>query len=140
MRGNILVDADRIGKSVDEFTYRVTPILSDSEIAGRRAVFIDSLKYLNGGAKQSRNMEDLSPKFVVAVNQKVGTPILLNSISLTEDNSIVLEPILEVLESNREVINSVTVGITSGIFSNEDEVREKFENVTTVNMALDSLK
>ncbi len=143
MRGNYMIDSHKIGKNINEYNYQVTDMLSADEIKQRRSVLIDAIKYLNGGGKQSRNMEDLSPKFVVAINQKVGTPFLLNSINMKNDNSLIIEPIIEVLENNRAVINSVAIGLASGIFSNEAEIREKFKNiavVVSVNQALDSLK
>ncbi len=146
MRGNIILDADKIGKDINEYTYESKKMLDDSKIIERRNLFIDAVKFFNGGAKQARNLEDISPKFVVAVRQKTGNPFLLNSLNVDNENNLVIGPILEAITGNKEVIidSSVSIGIASNIFANQDEVIKEFEsegiNVTSVSKALDSLK
>jgi len=144
MRGNIMIDAGKIGKEINEYTYEATPMLDEEAIKSRRNVMIDAIKHFNGGAKQSRNMEDISPKFVVAVRQKTGNPFLLNIITVDEQDNIVISSVIEALKENDAVISSVIIGITTGIFKNEIQVKKEFEDagytVTTVSKSLDSLK
>lgn len=37
-------------------------------------------------------------------------------------------------------MEKLTIGISKGIFNNEDEIKEKFENVITVSKALQEYK
>lgn len=144
MRGNIIADCDKIGKHIDEYNYSETMMLDNKEIEKRINSLLDAVKHLNGGAKQSRNLEDISPKFVIAANQKIGNPFLLNSISVNGKGNIIFDGCLEELECNKDVINKVTIGISKNIFANYDEVITAFKNkgytVTNVYAALDSLK
>ncbi|MEJ8555396.1 type I-B CRISPR-associated protein Cas7/Cst2/DevR [Tepidibacter sp. Z1-5] len=144
MRGNIVVDLDKVGKDINEYTYDEISMIEDEKINERINVFIDSVKYLNGGAKQSRNLEDISPKFVVVLNQKVGNPFLLNTLSVDKNRNLNVDVIIEELKNNENVINNVKIGIDKNIFKNYEEVVRKFVEegyeVLGVNKALDSLK
>jgi len=138
MRGNIMVNTSHIGKEVDEYNYEMTDILDESERVERLNLFLEALKNFNGGAKQARNLEDISPKFIVIAKQKTGNPFLLNSLDVDIEGNINLENIKETLEDNS--YEDLTIGISKGIFNNEDEIRNNFENVTTVNKAIDKYK
>ncbi len=146
MRGNIMVDIGKIGKDINEYTYEIRQMINDQKIAQRQNSLIDAIKYFNGGAKQARNLEDISPKFVIAVKQKTGNPFLLNALSVDSNNNLVTTPIIEALKDNKEVIsdNGISIGIASNIFANQNIVVKEFEDngytVTTVSNALDSLK
>lgn len=144
MRGNILVDVNKIGNEINEYTYEITPILSENEKANRINKLIDAIRYFNGGAKQARNLEDISPKFVVAVKQKTGNPFLLNSIYVDRNNNLDYRAIINEIKDNEAVIDEVAIGIASNIFKNEEKVKEGFNNegfkVCTVTEALNSLK
>jgi CRISPR-associated protein Cst2 len=98
----------------------------------------------NGGAKQSRNLEDISPKFVVAIKQKTGNPFLLNAFNIDENDNLNIKPIIEALEENAIFIEGQAIGLTSNIFKNEDEIKNRFRNfgieVTNVSQALDTIK
>ena len=137
MRGNIMVNLDQLGSEVDEFTYEIKPILNEKEKKERLSVLIDSIKYLNGGAKQARNLEDISPKFVVVTKQKTGNPFLLNVLKVDEAGNIDIESLEEAIKESG--IKEYYVGLSKGIFNNEKELRKKFD-VISVNEALDKLK
>ncbi|MGM0518871.1 MAG: type I-B CRISPR-associated protein Cas7/Cst2/DevR [Campylobacterota bacterium] len=138
MRGNIMVNISHIGNEVDEYTYDISEILNVDEKNHRLNIFLDAVKNFNGGAKQSRNLEDISPKFIVISHQKTGNPFLLNSLDVDSEGNINIENILETIEEND--VEKLTIGISKGIFNNEDEIKEKFENVTTVSKALQEYK
>ena len=144
MRGNILISADTIGKEVNEYTYEMMPMLDTDKIAQRRNTLIDAVKYFNGGAKQARNLEDLSPKFVVAIRQKTGNPFLLNMLDVDKYNNLNINPIIEAIEENKDMILNVVIGVSQNIFANEQDIIQQFEErqytVATVFKALDSLK
>ena len=140
MRGNIIVNLKHIGSIVDEYNYDITPILSEEERRKRVNVFIDSIKYLNGGAKQSRNLEDISPKFVIAIKQKTGNPFLLNALSVDKEGNIDIDIIKDAISNSGIDESSISIGIAKGIFANEQLIRDSFSNVTSVSNALESLK
>lgn len=138
MRGNIIVNLAHLGNEINEYTYEVTSILSDEEKKQRLNIFLDAIRAFNGGAKQARNLEDISPKFVVIAKQKTGNPFLLNAISVNADGKIDIEMIKEALNDNQS--EKYTIGIAKGIFANEEEVRASFKNVVSIGQALDEYK
>ena len=138
MRGNIMVNTAHIGNEVDEYSYEVSEILNEEERVERLNIFLDAVKNFNGGAKQARNLEDISPKFVVIVEQKTGNPFLLNSLDVDSEGNINIENIKEAIEDNS--FERLSIGISKGIFNNEDEIKSTFENVTTVNKAIEHYK
>lgn len=144
MRGNIVIDVDKVGKDINEYTYEETKLIEDEKINERINILIDSIKYINGGAKQSRNLEDISPKFVIAINQKVGNPFLLNAFSVDKNKNLNVDIIIEELESNKEIINNIKIGIAKNIFNNYDNIVKNFKDkgyeIVDVNKALNSLK
>jgi CRISPR-associated protein Cst2 len=138
MRGNIMINTAHIGNEVNEFSYEISNILEEDEKIARLNVLLEAIKNFNGGAKQARNLEDISPKFVIIAEQKTGNPFLLNTLSVDSDGNINIENIKEAIEDNQ--VERLTIGISKGIFNNEDEVKSAFENVTTVNKAIEEYK
>ena len=138
MRGNIMVNTAHIGNEIDEYSYDITPILSDDEKRERLNSLLEAIKCFNGGAKQARNLEDISPKFIIIAKQKTGNPFLLNSLDVDIEGNINIENINEAIEDNQ--VETLTIGIAKGVFANEEEIKTRFENVTTVNRAIDSYK
>jgi len=144
MRGNIMIDSEKIGHDVNEYTYEKSKLLTDDEITKRKNSIIDAIKFFNGGAKQARNLEDIAPKFVIAVKQKTGNPFLLNVLGVDETNKINIDNIMNAIKDNNQIIDSITIGITDGIFSNENEIKDVMKSagyeVVTIGQALDKLK
>ena len=138
MRGNIMINTAHIGNEVDEYSYEVKEILDEKEKVARLNIFLDAIQSFNGGAKQARNLEDISPKFVVIAEQKTGNPFLLNSLDVDGDGNINIENIKEAIEDNS--FKRLTIGISKGIFNNEDEIKSIFKDVTTVNRAIEQYK
>jgi len=54
------------------------------------------------------------------------------------EGNINIENIKEAIEDNS--VEKLSIGISKGIFNNEDEVKSNFENVTTVNKAIEQYK
>lgn len=147
MKSNIVVDTDKIGRDINEFTYQVeNDYLTDEERANRLNIFIESIKNLNGGSKQARLLQDLAPKFVIAIKQKAANPFLLTTPRLDEKENINIENIIEVIKDNKDIIENISFGITDkGLFKNYEEIEKTLDNIdyidfTTVNKALDTLK
>jgi len=138
MRGNIMINIDHIGCDVDEYTYEVTNILDDKEKNKRFNILLDAIKNFNGGAKQARNLEDISPKFIVIAKQKTGNPFLLNALKVNKNYEIDIESIENALKDNE--VEDYIIGIAKeNIFANEKEVLEKF-NAKTISEAINHFK
>ncbi len=138
MRGNIMINTAHIGNEINEYTYEVKKILSDEDKNKRLNVLLDAIKSFNGGAKQARNLEDIAPKFIIVSKQKTGNPFLLNALSVDNNDNINIENIKEALADN--TTEQYTIGIAKGIFANEQEIRDTFENVVTVAQAIEMYK
>jgi CRISPR-associated protein Cst2 len=138
MRGNIMINISHIGKEINEYTYEEKEILTKNERNERLNIFLDAIKSFNGGAKQARNLEDITPKFIIISQQKTGNPFLLNVFSVDNNGSINIENIKEALSSN--ITEKYTIGISKGIFTNEEEIRNSFENVVTIAQAIEMYK
>lgn len=138
MRGNIIINLSHIGNDINEYTYEINEILSDNEKNQRLSVLLDAIKYFNGGAKQARNLEDIAPKFIIVAKQKTGNPFLLNTLSVDTDGNINIENLKEAFENNQT--EKLTIGITKGIFNNEEAIKNSFERVVTVAQAIDEYK
>jgi CRISPR-associated protein Cst2 len=137
MRGNIIINLSHIGCDIDEYTYESKKILEDKDKNQRINVLLDAIKNFNGGAKQARNLEDISPKFVVVTRQKTGNPFLLNVVSVDKNGNINIDQIKDAIDDSD--IEDYTVGIAKGIFPNENEVIEKF-NATSIKEAINKYK
>ncbi|WP_026889578.1 type I-B CRISPR-associated protein Cas7/Cst2/DevR [Clostridium beijerinckii] len=144
MRGNIVIDVEKIGNEINEYTYEATPMISKEEKINRINKLIDSIRFFNGGAKQSRNLEDISPKFVAITKQKTGNPFLLNSIYVDRYNNLDCQAIIDEINDNKTVIEKVKIGISRNIFKNENDIRKLLSDsgieVTTITEAFDSIK
>jgi CRISPR-associated protein Cst2 len=144
MRGNIVIDVDKIGKEINEYTYEVTPMLTEKETNNRINKLVDAIRFFNGGAKQARNLEDISPKFAVITKQKTGNPFLLNSIYIDKYNNLDFNAIIDEIEDNKAVIENVDVGIARNVFKNESEIKEAFSKanikISSITESFNSLK
>lgn len=138
MRGNMMINLDHIGNEINEYTYEIAQILTPEQKVQRINILLDAIKNFNGGAKQARNLEDISPKFVIIAEQKTGNPFLLNVLSVDDVGNINIENIKEALADN--TTERYTIGIAKGIFNNEADIRTAFENVVTVSQAIDQYK
>lgn len=141
MKGNIIMDIDAIGSTVDELNYDIETVIGPEEKKSRIGYLVDAIKNIDGGAKKARLLDDLTPKLVVLTLQKAGTPIFLNALDVDENGNVKIEYIKEIIDEFNEIIEDYCIGIRSGIFSNEEEIKSEFnDKVTSVNRALDRVK
>jgi CRISPR-associated protein Cst2 len=141
MRGTIVMDMDMIGSRVDEMSYEIEPVINEEDKSKRINYLVESIKNLDGGAKKARLLDDLTPKFVVITKQKAGTPIFLNALKVDEEGNINLELLNEILKEFETIIEDYCVGLRSGIFKNEKEIKDNFgDKITSVNDALNKIK
>jgi CRISPR-associated protein Cst2 len=130
-RTSILIELDRVGsfkpfelKKTDK--KKVEPkTLGKAERIERLRTFFQAMTTLWGGGKQSRILTDLAPKFIITTVQTAKSPIFLEGFRLSQDESLDVDPILEILNDNQKIIKHVFVGLRSGIFKNESEIKTK---------------
>lgn len=119
----VSIDLDRVGVDgeID---------IPSQEKAERVKVLLDSLHYLYRDIRGRR--ENLSPLFIIGGRYQRKNPFFENRIKL-EGNKINVETLLELIEDN-EIEENTVVGITSGIFDNETEIKAelKAKSVGTV--------
>jgi CRISPR-associated protein Cst2 len=133
-----MVNVDHIGCDIDEYTYESSKILEDNKKNKRVNILLDAIKNFNGGAKQARNLEDISPKFIVIAKQKTGNPFLLNALSVDKDGNINIENIKNAIEDND--VDEYIVGIAKeNIFNNTDEVIKEL-NAVSIKEAINRYK
>lgn len=158
-KGVILIDLDSIGKGEGlkkeiikkgekkETIFEASEFnLEDDERKKRVQAFLDAFRLKFGGAKQARMLCDITPKFVVGVKQKFKVPMLLDALKVDEEGNIVINPIMTVLEQYKDIIEDknlkigmgskgfdakkVVIGVRTGIFKNEEDIKKKFEDLS----------
>ena len=70
----------------------------------------------------------------------MGNPFLLNALSIDKDGNIDIDMINDAIENSGIEEKNIFVGISKGIFNNEKELRDNFQNITSVSQALEKLK
>jgi CRISPR-associated protein Cst2 len=144
LRGSMIIEYDRIGLFEDEVSGVKEQVIEDKEKKERYLKIIKGIRYMYGGAKTARLLDDLTPVFVVAAIQNAGTPIFLNAIEVKE-NTIRLDKMKEVLKDFDKIIERVYIGVRANTFDNEDEIKnlrgekikicsigEVFDNLETI--------
>ncbi len=132
----ITIDLDRIGTEKWNETLKDKNIEIDAtEKAKRINEFLEVIKTLYRDIRGRR--EDLKPLFLIGGLYEIKNPFFLNAVKIEWDKNkpkICKEPIKEILDlkyeyKNNEEIGNPTVkdntriGIRSGFFSNEDEIK-----------------
>jgi len=141
MKGTIVIDMDMVGSTVDELSYNIKGVIPKDDKAERIEYFIDAIKNLDGGAKKARLLDDLTPKFVIITKQKAGTPIFLNALDVDAEGNLKIDLIKEILDEFEDIIEDYYIGLRSGIFENEDEIKTEFgDKLISVNKALNNIK
>lgn len=141
MKGTIVMDMDMIGSRVDELSYEIDAVLKREDKVKRVNFLVDSIKNIDGGAKKARLLDDLTPKFAIITKQRAGTPVFLNALDVDSEGNVNLDLINEILEEFSDIIEDYVVGLRSGIFNNEEQIKDEFgEKLASVNNALDKIK
>lgn len=141
MRGTIILDVAMIGSKSDELSHDIENVLENDEKVKRINYFVESIKNLDGGAKKARLLDDLTPKFVVVTKQKAGTPIFLNALDVDSEGNLKLELLQEIFHEFQGIIEDYCIGIRSGIFENEEQIKLEFgEKAISLNQALEKIK
>lgn len=114
------------------------------EKAERINEFLEVIKNLYRDIRGRR--EDLKPLFLIGGIYEIKNPFFMNAIKIEWDKNkpkIITEPIKEILNSEfeykdasgnlskKKVEENTLIGIRSGFFANEDEVKNIFKNTTS---------
>ena len=111
---SITVDLERIG--IDgEIS------IPEAERAERMKTFLDTVQFLYRDIKGRR--ENLTPVFVIGGRYERKNPFFENRIILEKGN-ICVNTLMEILESSDDIKENTHVGLTSGIFANESELKQ----------------
>lgn len=125
----ITADLDRIG--VDGET-----VIPQEERAKRMKVFLDTVRFLYRDIKGRR--ENLTPVFIVGGRYDRKNPFFENRIVLQKGN-IRIDTLQEILRSGNEIKEHTFVGLTSGIFENDTQLKQELQ-ATTVADVFERLK
>ena len=113
----ISIDLDRIGVDVEIE-------VSQEEKASRVKELLDTVQYLYRDIRGRR--ENLSPLFIIGGRYKRKNPFFENIVSV-KANKIGVATLKEIVEDSEELKEYTYTGITSGIFDNEKDVKEKLK-------------
>lgn len=109
------IDLDRVGVDGDIE-------ISQEEKAERVNALLDAIRYLYRDIKGRR--ENLSPLFIIGGRYARKNPFFENRIKV-EKNKVNAETLLELLNESGEIKDCTYVGVTTGIFDNEEELKTK---------------
>ena len=134
----ITIDLDNIGIDGDI-------VISNKEKASRIKGFLEIVFSLNRNIRGRQ--EDLSPLFIIGGLYDINQPYFLGRTQLIQVrheyrlNSRMLQETLERRQGEHTVLEKTHVGLLSGVFSNENELRELVpqEQTHTVQGMLDNL-
>ncbi|MEJ5299425.1 MAG: type I-B CRISPR-associated protein Cas7/Cst2/DevR [Thermodesulforhabdaceae bacterium] len=146
-KGTILIELDRVGIfRENEIGENNGKSLDNSERKRRVRDLIEALNLLWGGGRTARMLSDLSPKFIAYARLKVKHPVFLEAFVAHYENNkyrLELEPLKNALNKFDNYFEYKVFGLDSGIYSNEDEIREvlgQYGEVVTVHEAIAKAK
>lgn len=135
----------------DPFMYNQKLIRLNKEVRTQRAVdTVQALKYMSGGAMQTDNMGDVTPKFIILATTNTGnhpfSHVATAKGGFDKTAQLNVAGIEEVIEDYRDTfIGKVFIGKRSGFWDEEDEnlkiLAEKYKDLVmlgTVNGAIDA--
>ncbi len=99
------------------FIRKHTWSLDDAERRKRAKAILRSVKYLSGGARQSRLLVEFVPQFVIYARLTKKLPLFVNALTVATGDgqySLVEGPILEVVKDYRADIQSLIIGSRDG--------------------------
>lgn len=135
----------------DPFVHNQKLIRLNKEVRTKRAVdTVQALKYMSGGAMQTDNMGDVTPKFIILATTNTGnhpfSHVATAKGGFDKTAQLNVAGIEEVIEDYRDTfIGKVFIGKRSGFWDEEDEnlkiLAEKYKDLVmlgTVNGAIDA--
>lgn len=123
------IDLDRVGVDGDIN-------ISQGEKAERVKALLDAIHYLYRDIKGRR--ENLSPLFIIGGRYSRKNPFFENRIRI-EQNKLNADTLLEILSEDKDIKDATLVGVTTNIFDNDRELKEKL-NAESVGAVFDHLK
>ncbi|WP_332646992.1 type I-B CRISPR-associated protein Cas7/Cst2/DevR [Lysinibacillus sp. 54212] len=130
----ITVDLDKVGVDINN-----TIELSNEQRFERVKQFLDIVKLFSRHIRGRQ--ENLSPLFVIGGVYKMANPFYQGRIQVKQGNLLV-SPLVEVGEltaAGETVKDGTVVGLVSGTFQNEAEIREAFVNTASIEQTFNTL-
>lgn len=133
----VTIDLDKVGIDSDI-------ILSNEERAKRVNELLDLVKILNRNIRGRQ--ENLAPLFIIGGMYDIANPFFLGRIKLNinkekyEINTDILNSVLDITILDCNVKDNTRIGLVSGVFGNEKEVRSCVENVNNIETFFKGLK
>lgn len=113
----ITIDLDKVGIDGDI-------LLPEAEKAERIKALLDTIQFLYRDIKGRR--ENLAPVFLIGGRYERKNPFFENRIVL-EKGKIQTDTLTEVMESSADVKEHTIVGVVSGIFANDSDLKQKLK-------------
>ncbi len=127
-RGSVLVELDRVGVFPKRETAQQDTTLRVEERRERVQALLEALNLLWGGGRTARLLADLSPRFFAYCRLRVKHPVFLEAVEAQYEEGkylLVLDPLTSALERFAEYREQTLFGVEPGVFSNEQEARER---------------
>lgn len=118
----VSVDLDKIGIDLNDGIE-----IPNYEKANRVVKLLNTLKFLYRDIKGRR--ENLAPIFAIGGVYDIKNPFFENRIKCC-NNRLIVDSLKEAMEIDEEVKDNTKVGIIKGLFSNDEEIREKLNVVS----------
>lgn len=146
-RGSLLIELDRVGIFPKRETGAEKDINIPSEERRKRVqILLEALNLLWGGGRTARLLSDLSPRLFAYCRLRVKHPVFLEALdALYEDGKYLLNlaPLCSALEKFKPYQDKTLFGVETGIFANEQEIRERlaaYGEVLSVHEAISKAK
>lgn len=110
----VTVDLDRVGIDGELSIPR-------ADRAARMKVFLDTIQFLYRDIKGRR--ENLSPVFIIGGRYERKNPFFENRVVL-DKGEIRVNTLFEILESSNDIKENTSIGVMSGIFANDSELKQ----------------
>lgn len=125
----VTVDLDRVGVDGDI-------AIPENERAERVKSLLDAIHYLYRDIKGRR--ENLSPVFAIGGRYQRKNPFFENRIVINE-NKVSADTLAEIINDDSDIKDNTIAGVTTGIFTNDEELKQKLD-VETIGTVFDHLK
>lgn len=125
----VTIDLDRVGVDGDIE-------IPENERAERVKSLLDAIHYLYRDIKGRR--ENLSPVFAIGGRYQRKNPFFENRIVINE-NKVSADTLAEIINDDSDIKNNTIAGVTTGIFTNDEELKQKL-NVETIGTVFNHLK
>ncbi len=134
----VLIEVDRVGCGKDpKEKFEGKACAKETKI--ERVIYLfEAIRDLWGGGRQSRFLTDISPKFAIISFLEIKKPFLLEVIGTDDKGNVKIENIKSAISENQEVIINQFIGVTRGVFGNDDQITIEWPNIPSTRDAFNA--